>query len=147
MRRGAHSVSSTRYLISLVLSILILGGFAAPGSAQDDASGPLLRATVDSLPDLPAVVDLTRIVLAPGAGVELTVPGPSIYAVESGAFGLRLEGPAQLIRAETDAPTTAEAARPGVDYVLRPGDQAAVPANINQLLLNDSQAPAEVLSV
>ncbi|MBA2277738.1 MAG: hypothetical protein H0W06_08230 [Chloroflexia bacterium] len=86
--------------------------------------------------------------LAPGAGREMLVPGPELYAVESGTLGIRVDGPAFLTR----APTNDEAARreemePGVDYVLRPGDQALVLVRVGHHLVNDGLDPVKFLNV
>jgi quercetin dioxygenase-like cupin family protein len=106
------------------------------------------RAVVESLPSPPAIVELSRMHLAPGAFWEIVAPGPVLYAVESGALGVRVDGPAVLMRAARDgAPATEEPATPGIDYTLRPGDQVLALAETPQIVVNDGQEPTAFLSV
>lgn len=116
--------------------------------SDDAATESLLRQTVDVLPETPAAVELARMTLAPGAGREMVVPGPELYAVESGSLGLRVDGPAFLTRAATNGDASApEEMEPGVDYVLQPGDQAMVLIRVAHQLLNDGQEPVTFLNV
>jgi quercetin dioxygenase-like cupin family protein len=121
------------------------------GQAQESDDGTtesLLQQTVDALPEAPAAIELARMTLAPGAGREMVVPGPELYAVESGSLGVRVDGPAFLTRAATGGePSAPEEMEPGVDYVLQPGDQAMVLTRVAHQLINDGQEPVTFLNV
>jgi mannose-6-phosphate isomerase-like protein (cupin superfamily) len=103
---------------------------------------------IEELPAPSSIVELSRGQVRTGASWDVVAPGPALYGVEAGALGIRVDGPAILTRAATDTmPGGQEAAAPGVDFTLRPGDQMMVLAGTPHLLRNDGEDPAVFLSV
>jgi quercetin dioxygenase-like cupin family protein len=148
-------------LAAIVVCVSLLGGVRTV-PAHDDEGTPAAatptgavvrpdlssRGVVESLPPPPAVVEISRVHLAPGASWEIVAPGPALYGVEDGALGIRVDGPAMLMRAARDgAPVTEEPATPGVDFTLRPGDQVLALAETPHFVVNDGQLPTSFLSV
>lgn len=119
-------------------------GDATPIAADEVAIATLLRAVTSDLPTEP-VVELSRLTVEPGARWELVVPGPVLYLVESGALGLSVDGAARIVRASTGTPTD-ESTEAGIDYTIRQGDQAVIPAATSYTLVNDGERPVQALA-
>jgi quercetin dioxygenase-like cupin family protein len=94
-----------------------------------------------ALPLTPAVVDLARLIYAPGAsGPRRALPGPLLLAIESGALTVDLGGAAQRLR--PDRVTTVAAG----ELTLRAGDGLVLPLAISAAVHNDGPVPVVALA-
>lgn len=107
-------------------------------------SGVLISALVSALPLPPLLIGVGEWTLQPGASIEFTVPGPELYAIESGLVSAGVEGAAAVALPDT---TAAVVATPGVDYTLRPGDELHVEPGVRHILRNDGEQPAGLVNV
>ena len=123
-----------------------VAGPAPPATPRDT---PFARPTITilgqtagmALPLTSSVVDLARLIYAPGAGgSRRALPGPLLLLVESGALTVDLGGAAQLINADRMTPVAAGR------YTLRSGDGLALPLAISATFANDGTAPAVALA-
>ncbi|MDQ3541451.1 MAG: hypothetical protein M3440_12265, partial [Chloroflexota bacterium] len=161
-RRVSHHHQARHLALAVFLCGMLVVGASrdamghdegTPGSASDGSEGatnqtPQLDAEIGALPPAPAFIELSRITLEPGAVVELIVPGPEVYVVESGALGIRVSGEATVSRrVANDGTRSPEIAAPGVDNTLRAGDQIVVAGETQHTLMNDGLELTRVLSL
>jgi quercetin dioxygenase-like cupin family protein len=107
-----------------------------------------LEVVVDTLPDVPYIIGVARWSYQPGATYELTIPGPEVYAVESGSLSLRSDEPITVLRGAGEGTAEIEEiATANVDVTLRAGDHAVVPANATHTLRNDGDEALQFLNV
>ena len=137
--------------------LLIAAALAPPPLTAAVASPPPMRASatpradttfttlaqsaVLTLPQSPvAVVDLARLIYAPGAGGRHAVPGPSLLAVESGALTVQLAGAGKFLPAD-GAATSATGL-----VVLDAGDGMLLPLGTGAAITNAGAEPAVALA-
>jgi hypothetical protein len=109
---------------------------------KTDATSTILAQVAQvALPRTPAVVDLARLIYAPGAGgSHQGLLGASLLVVDAGALTVRLDGAAQLLQAEQAQPVAAG------DLVLQPGDGLLLPRATAATFRNDRPVPAVALA-
>jgi hypothetical protein len=157
-------------LVSLVsavvlIGLMILGGSRTPVSAQDASpetsetgvvEGISFELTsfgsVDTLPPSPAMVDLYRVTIEPGASAFFpeTDPGLGLHVVESGTLTIgRFTAEVVVTRAASIGTPGAQAQEIvpiGTDAALGPGDTFVFPPFVAGEWRNDSSEPV-VLTV
>ena len=102
---------------------------------------PLFDAPLARLPATPAVVEVARVTLPPGARLSgLVGPGPELLLLEAGALTARLA--ARVQPGSTPDGTTDEG-----QVSLRPGDLLVVPTGAPFAIENHGRVPAVVLEV
>jgi hypothetical protein len=114
----------------------------ASGTPRADTTVTTLAQTAGlALPQTPvAVVDLARLVYAPGAGGRHAVPGPCLLAVEAGALTVQLAGSGELLPAD-GAATSATGL-----VVLHAGDGMLLPLAAGFAITNAGEEPAVALA-
>jgi hypothetical protein len=148
----------------MLVVIALQSSWSAMGAAQSDAtpqpasSQILAETTVAALPPPPSIVALVRITLAPAVELtDLSVAGPELIAVESGALTVSMPGEEEeaeevmerLRRGGT--PIAEEEATPVVVegrfvFLLMPGDSLYVPGDTPHTIWNAAQLPAIFLA-
>jgi hypothetical protein len=119
-----------------------VGPVAVTEAPQTDVTrSSLARIAQVALPRTPAVVDLARLVYAPGAGgSHHGLPGPSLLVLDAGSLSVQLDGAAHLLQAEQPRPVAAG------DLVLQPGDGLLLPRGTAATFHNGGSVPAVVLA-
>jgi len=113
---------------------------AVSAAALPEASTSLARITELVLPPPPVVIDLARLLYAPGAdGPSHALSGPLLLVVESGSLTAHLAGSGQLVHADR----TAEAAEGTLS--LRVGDNLVLPAATPAAFHNGGDVPVIAL--
>jgi quercetin dioxygenase-like cupin family protein len=94
-----------------------------------------------ALPLTPAVIDLARLIYAPGAGGDRhALPGPLLLAVESGVLTVDLGGTAQLLSPDQVGPVGAGR------FTLHAGDGLLLPLATSAAFSNGGSAPVVALA-
>lgn len=93
-----------------------------------------------ALPRTPAVVDLARLIYAPGdGGSARALPGPLLLVVDAGVLTVHLDGPAHLLQGEQAQLVSAG------DVALQPGDGLLLPQATAAAFRNRGAVPAVAL--
>jgi quercetin dioxygenase-like cupin family protein len=163
-----------RFTVSLVVVVMLLGGFVLPGQlvaiAQEATPAvegfmpegitfePVAFATGLALP-APGEVSVARIGFDPGTGFPIVEEEPTyaLAVVESGALTIRLDDTLIVTRAgalaatmgeeEAGAAPATEEIAAGQEATLEAGDTALFPPDVGGEIGNDGQDRAVVLVV
>jgi quercetin dioxygenase-like cupin family protein len=158
MRRIGFPLATAMIVVLLLGMAAIVprsGTLAQEASPPADDQGglpgltfePLAGALVEALPPGPVLFSMSRVTVDPGAMLPIPADDPSVglIRVESGVLTVRIEAPAQVIRAN-DATMAGEEVAAGEAFTLAEGDSTLLPANAAGEIRNDTTTPVVVLA-
>jgi quercetin dioxygenase-like cupin family protein len=157
------------WVATLVLATTLAGPLVSPGAIAQDASpasesGPppglvdetLAVGLTEALPEVPAIVLMQRVTIAPGADIPSSPddPGFSFFRIESGTLTVQTDSPLSVVRAAALAEAlatpgtmpTMEDISADTKFTLAAGDSVTFPPGVGGGLRNDGSEPVVMLT-